>query len=515
MLIGILGFFLLNLCFVMVSLAHSEEPQVEQYHVYEIHLHSGRTHGNPFDVSVSATIRGPEDRELDVAGFYDGEGVWKIRFSPDALGLWSWTTTSDDPELDGGTGKVKCVPNTHPQIHGGLAIDADHPHHFVYQDGTRYFLMGYECDWLWALDLGSPDTCHLETFVNEISNYGGFNHIVTQAYAHYTSWARNIPTPPKIAPTELYAWEGTNEAPDHKRLSLKYWQHYDRVMALLQEKGIIAHIMITVWNKFVNWPEQKSADDDKFWKYVLARYQAYSNVVWDVSKEAQNRPDEYWEDRLEFIRKYDAHDRLVTIHSLWHRHEDLKRRHCDFISDQQHREWYEHIIDRRKFMERPVVNIEFGYEVGPIETYRVKQDPAEVRRRMWLIYMAGGYAAYYYNPTAWDVISHEVIPPGYSYCKHLYSFFTETRYWEMEPRDDLVGKGHCLAKEGEEYIVYLPEADVVTLNVQGVTSQLAARWHSPRSGQEVEVNGEIEDGTHEFQPPEGFGHGDVVLHLRR
>jgi hypothetical protein len=513
MLIGVLGFFLLILCFAIVSLAHSAEPEVEQYHVYEIHLLSGTTHDNPFDVTVWATIRGPEDRELDVPGFYDGEGIWKIRFSPDCPGVWLWTTTSDEPDLDGETGEIKCVPNTHPQIHGGLTIDADRPHHFVYQDGTRYFLVGYECDWLWALDLNSPDIRQLETFVHEISTYGGFNHVVTQAYAHYTKWARDIPMPPRIAPTELYAWEGTNESPDHERLNLKYWQHYDRVVSLLQEKGIIAHIMITVWNKFVNWPEQESADDDKFWKYVLARYQAYSNVVWDVSKEAQNRPDEYWEDRFEFVKKHDAHDRLVTIHSLWHRHEDLKQRYCDFISDQQHSKWHEHIIDRREFMERPVVNIEFGYEVGPIETYRVKQDPDEVRRRMWIIYMAGGYAVYYYNPTAWDVISHDVIPPGYSYCKHLYSFFTDTRYWEMEPRDDLVDKGYCLAKEGEEYIVYLPEADAVMLNVQETASQLSARWYNPRSGQRIEVDGEIKDGTHKFKPPDDFGHGDVVLYV--
>lgn len=513
MLIGILGFLLLMLCLVMVNLAHSAESEVEQYRVYEIRLHSGATHENPFDLSLSASITGPEDKELDVPGFYDGDGVWKIRFSPDLLGVWAWSTSSDDLELNGQTGEVECVLNTHSQIHGRLMRDPDHPHHFIYQDGTRYFLMGYECDWLWALDLGDPDTDHLESFVDEISKYGAFNYVVTQAYAHYAKWATHIHKPPRIAPTDLYAWEGTNEAPDHSRLNLKYWQHYDRMMDLLQEKGIIAHIMITVWNKVVNWPEQKSKDDNRFWKYVLARYQAYSNVVWDVSKEAQNRPDEYWEDRLQFIKKYDAHDHLVTIHSLWHRHEDLKRQYCDLISDQQHRDWHEHIIDRRKFLERPVMNIEFGYEIGPIETYRVRQYPDEVRRRMWVIYMAGGYATYYYSLTAWDVISHEIIPPGYSYCKHLYNFFARTRYWEMEPRDDLVNKGHCLAKEGEEYIVYLPKADAVTLEVQGAARQLTAEWYNPRSGQQVEIGGEMGDGSHEFQPPDDFGGGDAVLYL--
>jgi hypothetical protein len=85
----------------------------------------------------------------------------------------------------------------------------------------------------------------------------------------------------------------------------------------------------------------------------------------------------------------------------------------------------------------------------------------------------------------------------------------------MDPRDDLVDKGHCLAKEGEEYIVYPPEADAVTLKVQGAARQLTAKWYNPGSGQQVEIDGEIGDGSHEFQPPEDFSGGDAVLYLSR
>ena len=101
MLIGILGFLLLMLCLVTVSLAHSAESEVEQYHICEIGLRSGTTHENPFDVSLSASITGPEGKELEVPGFYDGDGVWKLRFSPSLLGVWTWSTSSDDPELNG------------------------------------------------------------------------------------------------------------------------------------------------------------------------------------------------------------------------------------------------------------------------------------------------------------------------------------------------------------------------------------------------------------------------------
>ena len=38
--------------------------------------------GNPFDVELSGEFTGPDGVRLRVPGFYDGGGVWKIRFSP-------------------------------------------------------------------------------------------------------------------------------------------------------------------------------------------------------------------------------------------------------------------------------------------------------------------------------------------------------------------------------------------------------------------------------------------------
>lgn len=51
------------------------------------------------------------------------------------------------------------------------------------------------------------------------------------------------------------------------------------MMFELQRRGIVAHIMITVWNKNVNWPEHCSQADNLFWKTVLARYQVSTSVM--------------------------------------------------------------------------------------------------------------------------------------------------------------------------------------------------------------------------------------------
>jgi hypothetical protein len=66
-----------------------------------------------------------------------------------------------------------------------------------------------------------------------------------------------------------------------------------------------------VYNKLVNWPEKRSLADDLFFRYVVARYQGYSNVVWDFSKESYNERDKaYLENRVCLIKASDGYRRL-------------------------------------------------------------------------------------------------------------------------------------------------------------------------------------------------------------
>ena len=58
---------------------------VEQWGVWELAL-DGPAGGNPYlDVQLSATLR-QNGKRIEVPGFYDGEGVYRIRFSPPEKG---------------------------------------------------------------------------------------------------------------------------------------------------------------------------------------------------------------------------------------------------------------------------------------------------------------------------------------------------------------------------------------------------------------------------------------------
>jgi hypothetical protein len=472
---------------------------------------------NPFLISFAATVKGPGGLEYKTPGFYDGNGIWKVRVTPTREGEWSVLSHSSVEDLDGREYYSVCVANTNPAVHGGLLVDRQHPHHFVCEDGTRHFLMGYECDWLWALDMGKPFLNTLEPFLDKLAA-SGFNHIILNAYAHDTGWRKGNTGADDFGPPPLYAWAGSNEQPDHTRFNLAYWRHYDRVIQALWQRGMTAHIMIKVYNKMVNWPAKGSAEDDLYFRWLIARYAAYPNVVWDFSKEAHNEKDlAYKLGRFRFLRENDPYHRLITNHDDDAAYESgAYDGLLDFRSDQQHNKWHQTILAQRQRHQWPAVNVEFGYEHGPgglaDYTYNVVQTPEEVCRRAWEIYMAGGYGAYYYTYTAWDVIRPEDTPPGYAYFKNLRAFFEKTGYWLLEPADRLVSDGFCLANPAKEYVVFLNSPKPFTLRLENITDRLPAQWVHPFSGVASDA-GHLGNGVNELKPPEGWGEGPLVLHV--
>ena len=473
---------------------------------------------NPFKVQFTAEISGPNSTKLLLPGYYDGHGTWKVRVSPTAEGEWSLVTHSSLPALDAQRARFVCVPNPSTTAHGGVRVDPQYPFHFVHEDGTHYFPVGYECDWLWALDANDPGLPTINRFLDKLAA-SGFNYVLLNAYAHDTSWRNGTTAADDYGPPPLYAWEGTNEKPDHSRLNLAYWQHFDRVIAALNQRGMVAHLYIKVFNKKVNWPAKGSADEDLYFRWLIARYAAYPNVHWDLAKESNGEKDlNYKLSRIRFIRDNDAYHRPVTTHTDLPTYDsgaynDL----LDYRSDQVHSNWHASLLAHRQQHTWPVINTEFGYEHGPLgpedRTYgKVGHSPEEICRRAWEICLAGGYTCYYYTYTAWDIFRPDDTPPGYAYFRHLREFFEDTNYWLMNPADDLVSVGFCLARPGQEYVVMLKQPASFSLRLEGLKTPLTGEWFSPHTGQRIAA-GKLGNGLQSLTPPANWGAAPVVLHV--
>ncbi len=111
---------------------------VGQWGIFEVKL-KGPATGNPFlDVTVSGHFTCGQ-KSVDADGFYDGDGVYIVRFMPEEQGDWSYEIRSNAAELNGKTGSFACgAPET--GNHGPVRV-ANH-FHFKYADGTPYFEIG-------------------------------------------------------------------------------------------------------------------------------------------------------------------------------------------------------------------------------------------------------------------------------------------------------------------------------------------------------------------------------------
>ncbi len=219
---------------------------------------------------------------------------------------------------------------------------------------------------------------------------------------------------------------------------------------------------------------------------------------------------------MAFIRRFDPYRRLLTTHT----DQENYSRYIgvlDYRTDQNHADFYRTVLRQRSAEPWPVVNSEYGYECGlngvADRTYEGgAQDAITLFKRAWEVYMAGGYGAYYYTYTAWDIIRVNDTPPGYGYYKNLAGFFDRTGFWLMQPDDSRVSAGHCLANPGVEYIVYQPYVQSFTLKLEDVRGPLVAEWFNPLTGATTRAP-DVHAGLHNLVPPPDWASGPIVLHL--
>ena len=423
--------------------------------------------------------------------------------------------------------------------HGPLQVDKAHPQHFIYGDGARCFLMGYEADWLMQIDQTPSDLARIKALLDKIGGLG-FNMVVVSSYsyAHLGRWGREEHEhDPKFVTPKIPPWVGGNATPDYGRLDNEFFYHFDRIMVELLKRGILAHIMIHVYNKEVCWPELGTADDDRYWRYLVARYQAFPNVIWDPAKEAYYQTPEYVWGRLGTIRSLDGYRRLLTVHdpnrgaprnqwamsrrTYYDPRKDLSDALVDFKSDQIHLDWYADAVRNYLAAQRPYVNVECGYERGVEEVPTLNplrmQRWREVLRRTWLVTMGGAYINYHYCNTAWSLFIPEPDPPGYSAHQLYRDFWSGTRYWLLCPDNTPLGEDtregrYCRSNLGQEYVVFDETGQGFDLTITDATAPLHATWFNPVGGETVDA-GILNNGKHSVVPPWGRGNW-AVLHVR-
>jgi len=135
-----------------ITSVEADRNEVPRYGSVELTLEIDAEYANPYDardIAVDAIFTGPDRLEMNVPGFWDGEGAWKIRFTPSAEGLWTYSISVRDVRGESlpflGEFTV-----TRSDLHGWIIPgDSFYPayssHYLVYHDGTPFYGVGH-CD---------------------------------------------------------------------------------------------------------------------------------------------------------------------------------------------------------------------------------------------------------------------------------------------------------------------------------------------------------------------------------
>jgi hypothetical protein len=243
---------------------------IEQWGIFEA-SYAGPAGGNPFvDLEFGATFE-HDGKDVAVGGFYDGGGMYRVRFMPDAVGEWTYRTKSNRPELDGKAGSFM-VRAAGVGNHGPVRVKDQY--HFVYADGTVYRELGTTC-YAWTSQPAALEEQTLKTLAG--APFNKMRMCVFPKWYHY-----NQNEPP------LYPFAG--EAPNRwnfAQINPAYFQHFEQRVAQLGAMGIEADVILFHPYDQGHWgfDNMGAENDDRYLRYMIARLGAYRNVWWSLANE--------------------------------------------------------------------------------------------------------------------------------------------------------------------------------------------------------------------------------------
>lgn len=355
-----------------------QAPTTERWDTFEVKL-AGPRDGNPFaDVELSADFR-HLNQVVHVDGFYDGDGTYRIRFMPDAVGEWSYTTHSNRPALDGRTGQFTCIP-TGPSNHGPvLAADC----RFAYADGSRYAPFGTTC-YAWTHQPSELQEQTLRTLASS-----PFNKLRMCIFPKNYAYNQNEP--------EVFPYVKNSEGGgfDLRRFDPVFWRNLEHRIVQLRSLKIEADVILFHPYDWGHWgfDRMDAASDDFYLRYVIARLGAYRNVWWSLANEWDFMSEKKltdWDRFFQILQDRDPYHHLRSIHNgvKWYDYQKPWVTHASIQNSDPGQS-----ARLRTEYHKPIVFDECGYE-GNIESLWGELTPEMMTKHFWDGVMRGGYVTH-------------------------------------------------------------------------------------------------------------------------
>jgi hypothetical protein len=510
-------------------------PLVPRWGRFEIRLdsQSPAAYPNPAqDVRVWLRLHGPSGRKHEIEAFWDGEGVWRARFSPGEIGEWSYTTHAEPPDaaLGGREGAFRCgEPDgaTAFDQHGPLTLSVNR-RHLAHADGTPF---------LWVADTA----------------WNGPLRATPHEWAHYLRERRRqgFTAVQWVATQWLAAPDGdldgqkayaAPDTPDGKiAINPAFFQRLDQYVEATARAGLLS-IPVMLWaahwsNHEVNLanPGYALAEDQAvvLARYMVARWAAYP-VAWILPGDADYRSErqaERWRriGRAVFNAPPNTPHAPVSLHPggmQWNAEQFQDEAWLDIWGYQSgHGDGDETLAwlvdgppathwrsERDQSAPRPIINLEPPYEnhITYQSKTRISADFAR-RALYWSMLVSptagvtyGGHGVWGWDDGTQPPVAHPntgiplpwqqaLVMDAAEQVRHLADFFQAIAWWRLVPAPELVvaqpgavEKGRFVAasrsEQGDLAVVYIPADREITLDLRTLAADLPATWFNPRTG---------------------------------
>jgi hypothetical protein len=500
------------LCFLSTS-AIAQEPPVARWDRWQGTWRA--TEEPPPDASLklefTVELTSPSNKTVPVAGFWDGDRVWKARFRPDEPGVWTYKTVARPAlaGLHGQTGSFTCaVKKTTNRFleHGPIRV-AESGTYLEHADRTPFFWLG---DTVWNGPM--------------LSSPGDWSKFLdARAKQRFDVIQFNAIAPWRTAPTDAdgqVAFEGR----DLIRIHPRYFQRLDERMDAMNAAGLLA-APVLVWANTKSdvgnvLPESELI---RLVRYQVARYGAH-HVVWILA--GDNRYDaksaELWKRVGRAVFGNVSHAPVMThptgMNWPWESWRD--ERWLDILGYQSG-----HGDDARTLAwihsgpvkdawqrkpTKPIINLEPPYEGHLGYQSRKPLSDYQTRRAIYWSLLVSPPAGVTYGAHgiwSWQTVAgvpreHAntgVAPPwfvakdfpGGTQMKHLRDLFDSLPWWTLRPAQDVLTEqpgaadpakfiAAARSMKGDTAIVYVPVGGFVALADH--KTWRSGEWFDPRTG---------------------------------
>ena len=503
-------------------------PLVPKWERFEQAFVSSILYGNALQqATLTVSFTSPLGETIAVCGFWDGGKVWRVRFTPDQPGRWSFTTACSDPSnrgLEHQTGAFLCTAaagQNRFRQHGPVSIARDR-RHFEHRDGTPFFWLA---DSTWdGARLSNPKDWETYARIRSAQEFTA------------VQWA--------VTPGADAAAEPAFAGDEQVAVNPEFFKRLDAKVDALNRAGLLSVILP------FRYPERLPEDQTLLLlRYMVARW-GEDGVAWVLRCDGSNPGDVACGKRVgravfgnkprapvilfSVDRAFDAF-RDESWVSAWGYVSDMKNENSlrDLFSGPIASEW-------KKEPARPLINIEPARESRSAQS-RGRTTADDVRLAAWWSLLLAPPAGVSYaaeGVTDWDTTVERqetgaaeggvpawqasLLLPGAKQMSVVAAVFRPIQYWRLAPAAQFLAvqpgmvtaQRHIAAAAmdaNHSILLYVPLDRSVRVSADALPAWPIVNWINPRTGERSPAVAVIDGSVCQFPTPEP---GDWLLTIK-